>query len=619
MRFLAASASAILLALAACSKESSDDGPPPLTVQIVTPASDVTVLPGTAVNFTGSVADGTAPYTYLWTFGGAAPDAIVEDPGNVTFSTTGTYVVAFTATDVDGRSGSDFAVVSVKAVVATIASPASDVSIYKGQTVTFQGTDQGAVTTRTWSFPGGTPASGSGQNPGTVTYNTVGVFTASYTASDGTATDTDTVTVTVVKTLTSIDLTPVATDLIQGNYVDYTVTATFSDGPAVNVTSSSTFSSSDETKVTVSGNRATALTSVPAGTVTITASYTWDVLRQDTATINTVPSGSRYTKAQIKAQWNTLKPVATTASYSSSPIMDVGDLGALNPGQLAAQMTTDGINWTNFYRWLAGLPANIPNNATNQAKCQRGAHVLVMLNHLNLAYADPHNPPLPIGATSNYQHLVSFPGEQACGESNIFRGWFSPPNIANVPTIPELLDGWMDDFGNELTLGHRRWILNPELATTAFGMVWADHPSQNHTDYAALMHILDVSAPTPAFDYVAFPSEGFYPKQCFQDPPVTPQNPDRTRWSFSVNSAKYDLVNGTTYVTVVRQSDGYNFPITTNFLPPGSGITPTIGFNPDESNLDETYIVTIHNIQRLSPAGTFDYSYWVNFFDVTAP
>lgn len=610
MRILASVTAASLLILAGCSKDDSDDGPPPLTVTIDTPAGDVKIHPGQSVSFAGTVADGTGPYTYLWTFSGAAPDSTVEDPGSVTFTSQGDYLVTFTVTDSTGRSGSDSVLVSVKVVIATISVPASDVTIYKGQTVNFQGTPSGPVTTHTWVFQGGTPGSASVEDPGNVTYNTVGAFTASYTVSDGSGNyDTDTVEVTVLKRLVSIDLQPATYDLIQGQSVDYTVRATFTDGPPADVTASCSFVSSDPTKVTLNGNRATAVPGQPTGTVTITASYTWDTTKTDTATINTY-TGTRYTKQEVKDKYNLWKPAATTVSYLVSALMNVSD--SLPQGQLTPQLVTDAVNWTNYYRWLAGLPANLTNDSTNEVRCQKGAHVLTMLAYLHQSCPDPHNPPLPTGASSDYQLFTYSPGRQACGESNIFRGLFTGSNTANVPTPAMCVDGWMDDFGNEDTLGHRRWILHPQLKTTAFGEVWGFHNGDNKTYYSCLMHILDTTAPPADFDFVAYPSEGFYPKQCFLDP----ADGNRTRWSFSANSLKYDLDSQTT-VTVVRQSDGQTLSTTCTVLPTGYGITPTVSFNPGESNLNETYLVTVANIYRKSDSTRISYSYWVNFFDVT--
>jgi PKD repeat protein len=48
---------------------------------------------------TGTDPDGHLPLSFLWNFGGGAPNRTVEDPGAVTFSTPGTFTVTFTVTD----------------------------------------------------------------------------------------------------------------------------------------------------------------------------------------------------------------------------------------------------------------------------------------------------------------------------------------------------------------------------------------------------------------------------------------------------------------------------------------------------------------------------------------
>ena len=62
----------------------------------------------------------------------------------------------------------------------TITSPASDIVIAPGQSVTFAGTgsaSSGSITGYSWSFRGATPATSSLQNPGAVTFSTAGTYT----------------------------------------------------------------------------------------------------------------------------------------------------------------------------------------------------------------------------------------------------------------------------------------------------------------------------------------------------------------------------------------------------------------------------------------------------------
>ena len=69
----------------------------------------------------------------------------------------------------------------------TITSPASDVVIAPGQSVTFAGTgtaSSGSISGYSWSFRGATPAASALQNPGAVTFSTAGTYTASFTVAD---------------------------------------------------------------------------------------------------------------------------------------------------------------------------------------------------------------------------------------------------------------------------------------------------------------------------------------------------------------------------------------------------------------------------------------------------
>jgi hypothetical protein len=68
-----------------------------------------------------------------------------------------------------------------------ITSPATDVSINTGQTVTLNGTgtaNTGPIAGYSWSIRGGTPAKSSIQNPGVVTFSTPGTYQATLTVTD---------------------------------------------------------------------------------------------------------------------------------------------------------------------------------------------------------------------------------------------------------------------------------------------------------------------------------------------------------------------------------------------------------------------------------------------------
>src|SRR5438445_5442854 len=71
--------------------------------------------------------------------------------------------------------------------VGTITSPASNVTITAGQSVTYSGTGSdpdGTISAYSWSFPGGSPSSSNLANPGAVTYSTPGTYVTTFTVTD---------------------------------------------------------------------------------------------------------------------------------------------------------------------------------------------------------------------------------------------------------------------------------------------------------------------------------------------------------------------------------------------------------------------------------------------------
>jgi len=71
--------------------------------------------------------------------------------------------------------------------ICTITSPVMNTTITEGQTVTHAATatdTDGTVVSWAWNFPGGTPSSSTVEDPGVVTYNTAGIYTTTFTATD---------------------------------------------------------------------------------------------------------------------------------------------------------------------------------------------------------------------------------------------------------------------------------------------------------------------------------------------------------------------------------------------------------------------------------------------------
>ena len=143
------------------------------TATITNPGSDVTVSAGQSVLFagTGSDPDGTIA-AYSWNFPGGNPgSSSVSSPGNVTYSTPGTYVASFTVTDNGGLTSPTATRTITVPDFSLSATPASQAVSPGGSTSYTTTVTAGAGFSGTVSFslsglPSGATAS---FNPGSVT------------------------------------------------------------------------------------------------------------------------------------------------------------------------------------------------------------------------------------------------------------------------------------------------------------------------------------------------------------------------------------------------------------------------------------------------------------------
>jgi hypothetical protein len=112
----------------------------------------------------------------------------------------------------------------------TILTPSSNVTITAGQSVSFSGSGSDpdeAISSYSWTFPGGNPSSSSVANPGNVTYSAAGTFTATLTVTDNAGLPdpnppTRTITVNPAPDF-SISASPSSQSTAQGGSLSYTV------------------------------------------------------------------------------------------------------------------------------------------------------------------------------------------------------------------------------------------------------------------------------------------------------------------------------------------------------------------------------------------------------------
>jgi len=194
---------------------------------IVGPAADVTINPGQAVSFSGSGTDsGGTIASYSWTFPGGSPASSTQaSPGNVTYSSPGTYVASFTVTDNGGLTSQPATRTVVVTDFSLSATPASQ-AVDPGSSPTYTATVTpgagftGVVTFGVTGLPAGATAAFA---PGSVTGLGTTTLTVTTSASTPSGTFPLRITATSGPVSHSFDVTLVVNVVVVG---DFTITAT---------------------------------------------------------------------------------------------------------------------------------------------------------------------------------------------------------------------------------------------------------------------------------------------------------------------------------------------------------------------------------------------------------
>jgi subtilisin family serine protease len=160
---------------------------------IVWPADDLVVAPGTAVTFQGvctdmNVEDGDT-LTLHWDFGALAPASDRLLPGDIIFSSPGTFPITFTCSDAAGNSTSTRRNITVdQPPVGRIDAPSAPLTVRVGDHVDFVGscrdTENHTPFTFLWTFGGGAERDRATQQNPQVLFDTPGIFTVTFNCTD---------------------------------------------------------------------------------------------------------------------------------------------------------------------------------------------------------------------------------------------------------------------------------------------------------------------------------------------------------------------------------------------------------------------------------------------------
>ncbi len=202
-----------------------------------------------------------------------------------------------------------------------------------------------------------------------------------------------------------------------------------------------------------------------------------------------------------------------------------------DPGVLSRAGLDDTLTHLNMHRWLVGL-GPVSDDATLDDQDQKCA----VMSAWNPPGPQAHNPP-PTSAC--YTSI----GAGGAGSSNIAWGPGSPQGA---------IDQWLVDNGNETTMGHRRWLLNPTLDPIGMGY----YEGGTSFGSAACIGVFSGGNTGPHPTLYSLPSAGFAPIEV-------------TQWIWSIHGSGLRTQN--LAATVTRASDGANLAVTVLVMPDGYG------------------------------------------------
>lgn len=269
--------------------------------------------------------------------------------------------------------------------------------------------------------------------------------------------------------------------------------------------------------------------------------------------------------------------------YKASDGISSGWTGSISgcvAGDTSAAYKDAVLRRINWFRAMAGVPANVQLDATFNRKAQQAA--LVMAANESLS----HNPPSS-WLCNNTE------ATEAASSSNLSLGNSGADSIAI---------GYMEDSGsNNAAVGHRRWLLYPQTQTMGTGDVTGDLSTN-------VLWVFDdrfsAARPTVRDEFVAWPPPGYVPYST-----VYP------RWSFSYPKADFSgatvsmTENG---VSMTTRKEALSSGIGENTLVwiPGTYSDGTTWARPSS---DTTYTVQVSGVKIGSVSRNF--SYTVKVFD----
>jgi hypothetical protein len=250
-----------------------------------------------------------------------------------------------------------------------------------------------------------------------------------------------------------------------------------------------------------------------------------------------------------------------------------GDVNNCVAGDIAPVFREDTRRRINYFRAMAGLPADITFNPIKNAKAQAAALIYAANQVLT------HNPiqDLPNGS------CLSADGDEAGQHGNIALGTFGPGSV----------DAYIRDDGvNNAAVGHRRWLLYPPAVEMGSGSI----PPGPYGSSANTIYVIGDFGPRPADPaWVSWPPPGYVPYALFSP-----------RWSFSLPNANFSSA------TVTMSCDGDPVSLTQETVSTGYGDNSLVwkpsGLSATAPDPDRVYVVALDNVSVGGNPRSYNYT-----------
>ena len=234
--------------------------------------------------------------------------------------------------------------------------------------------------------------------------------------------------------------------------------------------------------------------------------------------------------AEIRARYELIKPFYSGETFDEQP----STIAPYSTGIVNREYLNDGLKFLNFQRFIAGLPDDVVLSEEWIDTSQKGAVLLAANNYMT------HYPSQPNDMDDDFY----LEGKKSTTSSNLSRR-SSTRGVEKYPIRSALMGQASDeDISNVVSVGHRRWLLNPDMLYTAFGV--ADNGNNRYTTVYA--HNVDREPTEKVIKYISWPAAPAFPKE-FAEPNIP----------WSVQPSIYDYATPTLEnitVTLTRRSDG---------------------------------------------------------------